>query len=111
MTGHFKKGQTCSLRVMKEVRIAESKTKTKSATACWWKLQGWRTCGCHRRQQRQRLRGGVKRWHYAGGDATHGSMFHRAPAYRRQFVPVSRVEEYAFSGSHGNAQVTAKFEK
>src|SRR5260370_21274623 len=23
--------------------------------------------------------GGVKRWHYAGGDATHGSMFHRAP--------------------------------
>src|SRR5438445_11065933 len=25
------------------------------------------------------LQGGVKRWHYRGGDATHGSMFHRAP--------------------------------
>jgi len=25
------------------------------------------------------FQGGVKRWHYAGGDATHGSMHHRAP--------------------------------
>src|SRR6267378_3771414 len=25
------------------------------------------------------FQGGVKRWHYRGGDASHGSMHHRAP--------------------------------
>jgi len=43
----------------------------------------------------------------AGGDATHGSMHHRAPAHWRSSFP-SRVWPAAFSGHMGNSRVTAK---
>ena len=46
--------------------------------------------------------GGVKRWHYRGGDATHGSMFHRAPGgIGAQLVSFARLAGTAFSGAHG----------
>ena len=51
--------------------------------------------------------GGVKRWHFRGGDATHGSMFHRAPGgigavrFRR-----ACGRDSIFPGHMGNAQVT-----
>jgi len=49
--------------------------------------------------------GGVKRWHYAGGDATHGRCFIGAWQHRRQFVSVARVEETSTSrGTHGQRQ-------
>src|SRR6266851_3476525 len=53
--------------------------------------------------------GGVKRWHYAGGDATHGSMFHRAPGGIGGSSFPSRVwKNQHFPGHMGNANVTAK---
>jgi large subunit ribosomal protein L3 len=53
--------------------------------------------------------GGVKRWHYAGGDATHGSMFHRAPGGIGGSSFPSRVwKNQHFPGHMGNARVTAK---
>jgi large subunit ribosomal protein L3 len=53
--------------------------------------------------------GGVKRWHYAGGDATHGSMFHRAPGGIGGSSFPSRVwKNQHFPGHMGNAKVTAK---
>src|SRR2546422_2691094 len=38
--------------------------------------------------------GGVKRWHYAGGDATHGSMFHRAPGGDRKSTRLNSSHGY-----------------
>ena len=53
--------------------------------------------------------GGVKRWHYAGGDATHGSMFHRAPGGIGGSSFPSRVwKNQHFPGHLGNVRVTAK---
>ncbi len=53
--------------------------------------------------------GGVKRWHFRGGDATHGSMFHRAPGGIGASSFPSRVwKGQHFPGHMGNAQVTAK---
>jgi large subunit ribosomal protein L3 len=53
--------------------------------------------------------GGVKRWHYAGGDATHGSMFHRAPGGIGGSSFPSRVwKNQHFPGHMGNQTVTAK---
>ena len=53
--------------------------------------------------------GGVKRWHYRGGDATHGSMFHRAPGGIGGSSFPSRVwKNQHFPGHLGNARVTAK---
>src|SRR5439155_10816547 len=55
------------------------------------------------------FQGGVKRWHYAGGDATHGSMFHRAPGGIGGSSFPSRVwKNQHFPGHMGNQKVTAK---
>jgi len=53
--------------------------------------------------------GAVKRWHFRGGDATHGSMHHRAPGGIGGSSFPSRVwPGQHFSGAHGNSRVTAK---
>jgi large subunit ribosomal protein L3 len=53
--------------------------------------------------------GGVKRWHYRGGDATHGSMFHRAPGGIGASSFPSRVwKGQHFPGHMGNTRVTSK---
>ena len=51
--------------------------------------------------------GGVKRWHYRGGDATHGSMFHRAPGGIGASSFPSRVwKGQHFPGHMGNERET-----
>lgn len=40
--------------------------------------------------------GGVKRWHYGGGGAAHGSMFHRAPGS----IGASSYPSRVFKGQH-----------
>jgi len=55
------------------------------------------------------FQGGVKRWHYAGGDNTHGSMFHRAPGGIGGSSFPSRVwPNQHFPGHMGHERVTAK---
>src|SRR6267378_3239560 len=55
------------------------------------------------------FQGGVKRWHYRGGDATHGSMHHRAPGGIGGSSFPSRVwKNQHFPGHMGNVRVTAK---
>jgi large subunit ribosomal protein L3 len=55
------------------------------------------------------FQGGVKRWHFRGGDATHGSMFHRAPGGIGASSFPSRVwKGQHFPGHMGNERVTAK---
>src|SRR5487761_282707 len=63
MTGHFKKAGVAPMRFLGEFRLEESKDETKTGDRVL--VDGFA--------------GGVKRWHYRGGDASHGSMFHRAP--------------------------------
>ena len=53
--------------------------------------------------------GVVKRHHFRGGDATHGSMFHRAPGSIGASSFPSRVVPGMRMGGHmGNAQVTVR---
>jgi large subunit ribosomal protein L3 len=53
--------------------------------------------------------GGVKRWHYRGGEASHGSMFHRAPGGIGASSFPSRVwKGQHFPGHMGHERVTAK---
>ncbi|HWY27050.1 MAG TPA: 50S ribosomal protein L3, partial [Candidatus Angelobacter sp.] len=55
------------------------------------------------------FQGGVKRWHYAGGDASHGSMFHRAPGGIGASSFPSRVwKGQHFPGHMGNERKTSK---
>ncbi len=53
--------------------------------------------------------GGVKRWHYRGGDKTHGSMFHRAPGGIGASSFPSRVwPGQHFPGHLGHDRVTVR---
>ncbi len=52
------------------------------------------------------FQGGVKRWHYRGGDASHGSMFHRAPGG----IGASSFPSRVWKGQHfpGTWETSAK---
>ena len=103
MTGHFKKANVAPMKVMREVRIEESKDETKVGDRVLVEnFKAGELVDVSGVSKGKGFAGGVKRWHYAGGDATHGSMFHRAPGgIGGSSFPVARLEESAFSGAHG----------
>jgi large subunit ribosomal protein L3 len=110
MTGHFKKAGVAPVKVLQEVRIAESKDETKVGDRVLVEnFKAGELVDVRGVSKGKGFAGGVKRWHYAGGDATHGSMFHRAPGGIGGSSFPSRVwKNQHFPGHMGNARVTAK---
>jgi large subunit ribosomal protein L3 len=110
MTGHFKKAGVAPMRYVGEVRIEGSKDETKPGDRVlgdgflvgeYVDVSGVSTG--------TGFQGGVKRWHYRGGDATHGSMFHRAPGGIGASSFPSRVwKGQHFPGHMGSARQTSK---
>jgi large subunit ribosomal protein L3 len=110
MTGHFKKSNVAPVKVLREVRLPESKDETKVGDRVLVEnFQPGELVDITGVSKGRGFAGGVKRWHYAGGDATHGSMFHRAPGGIGGSSFPSRVwKNQHFPGHLGNARVTAK---
>ncbi len=55
------------------------------------------------------FQGGMKRWGWAGGDAGHGSMFHRAPGSIQSGARLGRVTKgHHMPGHMGNDRITAQ---
>jgi len=110
LTGHFKKANVAPVKILKEVRIAESKDETKVGDRVLVEnFKPGELVDVTGVSKGRGFAGGVKRWHYAGGDATHGSMFHRAPGGIGGSSFPSRVwKNQHFPGHLGNARVTAK---
>ena len=110
MTGHFKKADVAPMKVLREVRIAESKDETKVGDRVLVEsFKAGELVDVSGVSKGKGFAGGVKRWHYAGGDATHGSMFHRAPGGIGGSSFPSRVwKNQHFPGHMGNERVTAK---
>ena len=92
MTGHFKKSNVAPMRYVGEVRLEEPKAgakgDAKEGAAEETKpgdrvlvdgFQVGELVDVTGVSKGKGFQGGVKRWHYRGGDASHGSMFHRAP--------------------------------
>ena len=110
MTGHFKKANVAPMRFLREVRLDEGTEETKVgervlvdrfAPGDFVDVTGV--------SKGKGFQGGVKRWHYRGGDETHGSMFHRAPGGIGASSFPSRVwKGQHFPGHMGNERVTAK---
>jgi large subunit ribosomal protein L3 len=110
MTGHFKKANVPPVRLLREVRLDAKGDETKVGDRVL--VDGFAegefvdVTGVSKGKGFQ---GGVKRWHYRGGDATHGSMFHRAPGGIGASSFPSRVwKGQHFPGHMGNEQVTAR---
>jgi large subunit ribosomal protein L3 len=80
MTGHFKKANVAPMRTLREVRLEESNDETKVGDRVLVdRFAPGELVDVTGVSKGKGFQGGVKRWHYRGGDATHGSMFHRAP--------------------------------
>jgi large subunit ribosomal protein L3 len=80
MTGHFKKANVAPMRMLREVRLEESNDETKVGDRILVdRFAPGELVDVTGVSKGKGFQGGVKRWHYRGGDATHGSMFHRAP--------------------------------
>ena len=110
LTGHFKKSGVAPMKMLKEVRIKESSDETKVGDRVLVdSFKAGELVDVSGVSKGKGFQGGVKRWHYAGGDATHGSMFHRAPGGIGGSSFPSRVwKNQHFPGHMGNEKVTAK---
>jgi len=110
MTGHFKKAGAAPMKVLREVRIEESSDETKPGDRVLVdRFQAGELVDVSGVSKGKGFQGGVKRWHYAGGDASHGSMFHRAPGGIGASSFPSRVwKGQHFPGHMGRERVTAK---
>ena len=76
LTGHFKKANVAPVKIMREVRLPESKDETKVGDRVLVEnFKAGELVDVTGVSKGRGFAGGVKRWHYAGGDATHGSMF------------------------------------
>ena len=110
MTGHFKKANVAPMRMLREVRLEESKDETKVGDRVLVdRFAPGELVDVTGVSKGKGFQGGVKRWHYRGGDATHGSMFHRAPGGIGASSFPSRVwPGQHFPGHMGHERKTVK---
>jgi large subunit ribosomal protein L3 len=110
MTGHFKKAGAAPLRLLREFRLEESADDTKVGDRVLVdRFAAGELVDVTGVSKGKGFAGGVKRWHFRGGDATHGSMFHRAPGGIGASSFPSRVwKGQHFPGHMGNERVTVK---
>ena len=110
MTGHFKKADVAPMRVLREIRLEESADETKAGDRVLVdRFAPGEFVDVTGVSKGKGFQGGVKRWHFRGGDATHGSMFHRAPGGIGASSFPSRVwTGQHFPGHMGNERVTVK---
>ena len=110
MTGHFKKANVAPVKCLQEVRIHESKDETKVGDRVLVEnFKAGELVDVTGVSKGRGFAGGVKRWHYRGGDSTHGSMHHRAPGGIGGSSFPSRVwKNQHFPGHMGDARVTSK---
>ncbi len=109
MKGHFDKVSLPPCRVLREVKIedgAEIKVGDKVSVGLFAPGDTVHVTGISKGKGFQ---GVVKRHHFRGGAATHGSMFHRAPGSIGSSAFPSRVLKGMRAGGHmGQDRVTVK---
>jgi large subunit ribosomal protein L3 len=79
MAGHFKKGNVPATRVLREVRLKSVEGYQVGQTLGVDLFKPGELVDISGVTKGRGFQGGVKRHGWYGGDATHGSMFHRAP--------------------------------
>ena len=110
-TGHFKKGNAPPVKLLREIRLADPKEEAKAGD----KVLVDEVFKADERvdvvgvSKGRGFAGVMRRHHFRGGKATHGSMFHRAPgsigasSYPSRVWPGQRMP-----GQMGNKRSTAR---
>jgi len=111
MAGHYKKANVPPTRVRREVTLAKGTTAPAAGEQV---LVGAVFAAGERvdviaTSRGLGFQGVVKRHHFAGGAATHGSMFHRAPgSIGASSYPSRVVKGMRAAGHMGNKRVTTR---
>jgi large subunit ribosomal protein L3 len=79
MAGHFKKANVGATRTLREIRLKTTEGYQVGQSVTVDVFSPGELVDVSGVTKGQGFQGGVKRHGWSGGDATHGSMFHRAP--------------------------------
>ncbi len=105
--GHLKKNQAPASRLLREFKKVGEVTVGQMVTAGMFKKGDW--VDVIGTSKGKGFQGVVKRHHYAGGPASHGSMFHRAPGSIGASSFPSRVwKGKTLPGHMGSERVTTQ---
>jgi large subunit ribosomal protein L3 len=110
LAGHYKKASVPPTRVRREVRVATGaeSPKTGDQILCSIFADGERVDVIGEGRGKG-FQGVVKRHHFGGGAATHGSMFHRAPgSIGASSFPSRVVKGMRAAGRMGGGRVTTR---
>jgi len=109
MAGHFKKADSAPVRVLREMRTAgeaEVKLGDKVMVDMFNANEKVHVVGTSKGRG---FAGFVKRHHFGGGRASHGSMFHRAPgSIGASAYPSRVVKGMRMAGHLGSARITVQ---
>jgi len=107
MTGHFKRANVTATRVLRELRVETTEGYQVGQTLTVELFKPGELVDVTGVTKGRGFQGGVKRHGWFGGDATHGSMFHRAPGSIGASSNPSRVfPGHRLPGRMGADQVT-----
>ena len=109
MTGHFKKSNVAPARFMREVSVQGEDAANPGDQVMVNIFNRNELVNIFGTSKGRGFAGFVKRHHFRGGRATHGSMFHRAPGSIGSSAYPSRVlKGMRMAGHMGNARVTVQ---
>src|SRR5207302_6933366 len=110
LAGHYKKANVPPTRVRREVKLADDKSDPKPGDQVLVSIfENGERVDVIGTSRGKGFQGVVKRHHFAGGAATHGSMFHRAPgSIGASSFPSRVVKGMRAAGRMGGDRVTVK---
>ncbi len=110
MAGHYKKANVPPTRVRREVKLASGGESVKAGDQVLVSIfAGGDRVDVVGTGRGKGFQGVVKRHHFAGGAATHGSMFHRAPgSIGASSFPSRVVKGMRAAGRMGGGRVTIR---
>jgi len=109
MTGHFKKANVAPARFTREVAVVGDEGANPGDKVMVDIFRQDELVHVVGTSKGRGFAGFVKRHHFRGGRATHGSMFHRAPGSIGSLAYPSRVlKGMRMAGHMGNARVTTR---
>jgi len=109
MAGHFKKADAAPMRVLREMRTAGEAAMNPGDKVMVDMFNANEKVHVVGTSKGRGFAGFVKRHHFGGGRATHGSMFHRAPGSIGASAYPSRVlKGMRMAGHLGAARITVQ---
>lgn len=109
MTGHFKKANVAPARFVREVAVAGDEGANPGDKVMVTIFNPNERVDVIGTSKGRGFAGLIKRHHFRGGRASHGSMFHRAPgSIGASAFPSRVIKGMRMAGHMGNARVTVR---